>query len=271
MSFQQVAWDKNLAREDLHVSLALGTVDHAPDLAEIILSRLGPAAPVNADSLSALQAILERPLRVRAGAEIAGQGGACGHVHVVRRGWACRKRWLSAGRRQITALVLPGQVADLERVMLGAAPAGVHAVTDCEVVPIALPVLRAALGRDAGLRRAFGWLFAVDASVACEWQACVGRRPAPERLAHFACEILTRTAEEPVSDGASAPFPLTQADLADLTGLSAVHVNRTLQALRADKLMMVTERRLVVLDWSALKQVAAFDPAYLHMGGMPAI
>ena len=252
------------------MGLALKAMSYESGLVEAMVARLDEAGRPAPDSLFALQALLRPPTRVRAGGQIAAQAEACGHVHVVKRGWACRKRWLSDGRRQITALVLPGQVADLDRIVLPAPPVGVHAVTDCEIVRIDLPGLRALLAGDFHLGRAFAWLFAVDAAVASEWQACVGRRPAPERLAHFACEMLVRTAEAPVADGASMPFPLTQADLADMTGLSAVHVNRTLQGLRADNLMMIADRRLAVLDWPALKQVAAFDPAYLYTAGMPA-
>ena len=240
-----------------------------PSLMEALALRLGADSRPGDGSLSAIQALFKPSIRVKAGGEIAAQGEACDHVHLVRRGWACRKRWLSGGRRQITALVLAGQVADLDRTVLDTVPVGVHAITDCEIVRVGLPSLRGLLAQDADLRRAAAWLFAVDASVAAEWQACVGRRPAPERLAHFACEMLVRTVAGPIRDGDGAPCPLTQADLADLTGLSAVHVNRTLQGLRADNLMMLADRRLTVLDWEALKQAAAFDPGYLYPQGMP--
>jgi Crp-like helix-turn-helix domain len=63
----------------------------------------------------------------------------------------------------------------------------------------------------------------------------------------------------------SCSLPLTQAEFGDACGLSTVHVNRTLQALRGDSLMELQHSRLTILDWARLKEIAQFDPAYLHL------
>ncbi len=59
-------------------------------------------------------------------------------------------------------------------------------------------------------------------------------------------------------------LPMTQNELADATGMSTVHVNRTLQELRADGLITLKGATLTVLDWEGLKQAGDFDPTYLH-------
>jgi len=59
-------------------------------------------------------------------------------------------------------------------------------------------------------------------------------------------------------------FPLTQEQIADCTGLTPVHTNRTLQSLRKDGLIQLSARSLTVLDWERLKEVADFDELYLH-------
>jgi predicted ArsR family transcriptional regulator len=60
-------------------------------------------------------------------------------------------------------------------------------------------------------------------------------------------------------------LPLTQEDVGDALGLSTVHVNRTLQQLRADGLITWEGRVLTVNDWPRLKQAGEFDPTYLHL------
>ena len=66
-------------------------------------------------------------------------------------------------------------------------------------------------------------------------------------------------------EGNSCAFPITQVDLADATGLSVVHVNRTIQELRAGNLIVLRERTLTVNDLEALKNLALFSPSYLHL------
>ena len=59
-------------------------------------------------------------------------------------------------------------------------------------------------------------------------------------------------------------FPLTQEQLADCTGLTAVHTNRTLQSLRKDGLIQLSAKSLSILDWEGLQAVGDFDELYLH-------
>jgi DNA-binding transcriptional regulator LsrR (DeoR family) len=58
---------------------------------------------------------------------------------------------------------------------------------------------------------------------------------------------------------------MTQADLADATGMTPVHVNRMLQKLRHDGLISLSGKTLTVLDADRLKQVAGFNASYLHL------
>jgi CRP-like cAMP-binding protein len=60
-------------------------------------------------------------------------------------------------------------------------------------------------------------------------------------------------------------IPITQIEFADAAGLSNVHVNRVLQALRSDGLITLKGNTLVALDWDQLRQAGEFDPTYLHL------
>ncbi len=100
----------------------------------------------------------------------------------------------------------------------------------------------------------------IDASIFREWVLNVGRRSAIERIAHLLCEMVTRLR----AVGLECDLPITQAKLADATGLSAVHVNRTVQELQGDGLIELSGKTVAMLDWERLKRTAGFDPGYLH-------
>jgi CRP-like cAMP-binding protein len=68
-----------------------------------------------------------------------------------------------------------------------------------------------------------------------------------------------------LNNGDSYEMPITQAELADATGLSTVHVNRTMQELRANGLIRTKGGLVIIQDWDALRQAGEFDPTYLHL------
>ena len=93
----------------------------------------------------------------------------------------------------------------------------------------------------------------------------VGGRQAYGRVAHLLCEMIVRFKSVGLSDGVTCHFPITQPELADATGLSVVHLNRTLMQLRADKLIELKGETLTVKDWDGLQAAGDFDPGYLHL------
>ncbi|XYD06748.1 helix-turn-helix domain-containing protein [Methylobacterium sp. NMS12] len=93
----------------------------------------------------------------------------------------------------------------------------------------------------------------------------MGQREAPERLAHLICELLLRLRLVGIADEGGYDLPLTQIDLADILGMTSVHVNRTLRHLRQLDLVDFKRRRLTISDVARLKTYCSFDPAYLHL------
>jgi CRP-like cAMP-binding protein len=59
-------------------------------------------------------------------------------------------------------------------------------------------------------------------------------------------------------------LPVTQAELADALGLSAVHVNRVVQDLRRSGLITWSSSVVTILKWEEFKARGLFDAAYLH-------
>jgi CRP-like cAMP-binding protein len=182
-------------------------------------------------------------------------------VHLLLAGHTCRYRMLQDGRRQITAILVPGDICNLEALLAGRSSYAVSTLTRCTLGEIPLsqfaaphdPVLAASLQRR--LRR--------DEAIAREWIVSLGRRDGIERTAHLICELRWRLAEIGQATDDSYELRITQHDLADALGLTSVHMNRVLMTLRAERLIHLKGGRLTIIDGVRLKHLAQFDPAYL--------
>ena len=187
-------------------------------------------------------------------------------ICLILDGWACRYKQFADGRRQIVGFHIPGDLCDPSHVVAAAMDHSIAAVTRLRYAEIGLAEFEAAVDQSPSLARALRWSELVNAAVAREWVANVGQRSAYERIAHLFCEMFLRLRAAGLTNGTDCAFPLTQTDVASATGLTAVHVNRTLQEMRRDGLLEFSFRRLVVPDLDALKRVGTFTANYLHLG-----
>jgi CRP-like cAMP-binding protein len=178
-------------------------------------------------------------------------------------GFACEQSFAADSTRQITALALPGDVLNLETLMLGLSSQDVVALSTCQVGVARWSRLAEVLSLNCatGGRQ----LLARRVAIQREWLVCLGRRPALARIAHLICEILVRSEEAGLANGDSFAFPLRQADFADVLGLSEVHLNRKLQELRRCGLISWRESCIKVNDREGLESLAAFNPEYLRL------
>lgn len=117
------------------------------------------------------------------------------------------------------------------------------------------------------LARALWWMTLVDEATLREWLVNLGQRDAAERIAHLFCEIHLRLKSVGLADADSFGLPITQAELGDTMGISTVHANRALQDLRAQGLITMKDKEVVILDLARLKDVSGFNPNYLHLEG----
>jgi Crp-like helix-turn-helix domain len=101
--------------------------------------------------------------------------------------------------------------------------------------------------------------------MAHEWMINLGRRTAYQRIAHLLCEMGLRLQDAGRAQDNSFDWPVTQAALADAMGLTPVHVNRVLQQLRGEGLIVLRGAKVTILDWDALSDAAEFDPDYLGL------
>lgn len=186
-------------------------------------------------------------------------------VNVILDGWACRYRQFANGRRQIVALLLPGDLCDPHVFLLDAMDHTISAITPVLLGQIPGATLQALTARSPTLDLALHREALATAAIQREWTVSLGSRTGIERLAHLFCELHARLAAVGLAEGKACPMPVTQNDLGDAMGQTSVHINRTLQELRGLGLITLRGRRLTIHDPAGLAQLAQFETAYLHL------
>lgn len=201
---------------------------------------------------------------VRAGEELVCEGEPAGGLYFLSDGWACRFKLTWDGRRQISTLLAPDDICNLDALLFARLDYGIRMLTAGTILSLPRERALALVANHPGIARSFIWLGSVENAILAQWTLCLGRQSARERVAHLLCELAARLGCQ--EDGwISFELPLTQEHLSDVLGLTPVHVNRTLQQLRSEGLLASTRRRVEVPDIAALRRVTNFSPAYLHI------
>jgi CRP-like cAMP-binding protein len=171
------------------------------------------------------------------------------------------------GVRQITCLHMPGDMADLPSVVSPRSGWGLGALTATTVLRIPHTELQRLAANHPGVAEALWRDCVAEGSIFSEWVVNVGRRDAASRIAHLFCEMAIRSEQAGHGDRQSFPLPITQTDLGDATGLTNIHVNRTLRQLRSEGLVRMGAGIVIIHDWDRLVSVGDFDPAFLLLNG----
>ncbi|HVI65130.1 MAG TPA: Crp/Fnr family transcriptional regulator [Bradyrhizobium sp.] len=197
--------------------------------------------------------------------DIAREGDRPRDVHMILAGWACRYKQLEDGRRQIVSFFLPGDICDLNIFILREMDHSIGTITSVTVADLSREFFDEISSGFPRIATAFWWESLVNAAIQREWTMSLGQRTAAERMSHLLCEIFLRLRLAGLTREESCDFPLTQSDLADATGLSKVHVNRTLQELRSAELIVLKGKSLTIPNLERLMNEGLFNANYLHM------
>ncbi|MFN3643646.1 MAG: Crp/Fnr family transcriptional regulator [Gemmobacter sp.] len=188
-------------------------------------------------------------------------------IYILAEGWACSYKMLADGERQIVNFQVPGDFLGMRSVLFRTADHSVEAVTRIEASEVLMSDLLEGFCTAPRLATAILWAASRDEAMVVEHLVNLGRRSADVRMAHFMLELGARLKLIGVGDGTGFDCPLTQYHLADVLGLSAVHVNRVLRQLREAGLMTFQKGRVSFDDFAGLVALAAFDTEYLDHDG----
>lgn len=239
-----------------------------PLASHALLGKIGHFTRLAEEDRAALERLCAGSVRsYPARADLVREGEAPRVLRIVLDGWAARVRTLEDGRQQVVALFLPGDLCDLNVYILRQMDHTIAALTPVRVAEVTREAFEAATLGHPRLMHAIWWESLVAAAIQREWIVNLGARDAFERLMHLFCETFIPMRTAGLAQGGRCAFPLTQAVMADVSGLSVVHVNRTLQAIRDAGLVVLDDRArtLTIPDLDAAMRAALFDPAYLHL------
>lgn len=234
------------------------------------LLKLSQKFELSQDESAGYLAALSIPKAYQAGEEIARQGEDATHCAVLLDGFACRSRHDVGGDEQILSFVLPGDMCNVESLLLNPFDHTITAQIESRVALIKHADLWRLIGHHPRVGYAFWRDTLIDAAIYREWAVNIGMRNAYARVSHLLCELYVRLKAVGLINAFNYALPLSQQLLAHATGLSVIHVNRTLKRLKDEAIVTVQPRAVRVHDWDRLCAAGEFDPAYLYSKADPA-
>lgn len=233
------------------------------------LKKLRVRDDISAEEEAAIRGLIAEVREYRADQTVVRRNQDLKESLLLLEGWMARTKDLSDGGRQISELQFSGDFTDIHGFTLKRLDHNVVTITPCRVGVAPHERIYKLLERFPHLGRVYWLMTNIDASIHREWTVSLGRRSAFSRMAHLFCEIHQRLDIVGLVENDSYEFPLTQQELSECLGLTAVHVNRTLQELRRRDLIEVENRRARILDLARLRSVGEFDPYYLYLEKRP--
>lgn len=215
------------------------------------------------------EAVLKLPYTIRrfgAREDIFRYGEKPVYCCLVLDGWVHRYGIVGDGDRQILLFYIPGDVPDLQHLFLPLLDHTLASITASTLAFIPHRSLYSLVERRPRLMAALWRDTLIDTSMYRERVMCLGRRSSVGRTAHFFCEMYLRQEVAGLAGELRCSIPITQGEIADVLGITPVHLNRSLRTLRSRHVIDLNGGRLKILDRSALIKAAEFDPAYLHLG-----
>jgi CRP-like cAMP-binding protein len=199
-----------------------------------------------------------------AGSTLIDEGSACCALYMLVDGWAFRYATTTDGSRQILAVLLPGDFCNLDSLSLSRPDYGIRTITPAKFLALERSRAIELSNSSSEVAQLFLSRMAIENALLGRWTLCLGRKSATARLAHLLCELVARLDGARDGDAAQIHLPLRQEQIADILGLTTVHVNRTIRHLCS---LGVIERhgpRTDIPSVTRLFGVAEFDEGYLH-------
>jgi CRP-like cAMP-binding protein len=217
---------------------------------------LRPLAP---DQMAYMQAFKQAELRVERGDVIIAQGERSPQVFSLISGVLMRFKLLEDGRRQIVYFLFPGDLVGLQAAMGEPLSHGVEALTAATLCVFPRERFPELVSDHPELGFDVIWLAAKEEEALEEHLVALGQRSARERIAYLAVFLVQRAIETGIARGTSLTLSVTQTQIAEMLGLSLVHTNRTLQALRQSNLIGWNLSEIQIPDLAAARAFAQFD------------
>lgn len=224
---------------------------------------------VSADEEKALRQAMSHEVRFRRGQTIVQAKSELDTSNLLLEGLVYRYKDLKNGARQTLQISVPGDFVDLHSLLLIQLDHDIASFTDARFAIFPHESLRQLIDAQPHLGRLLWLSTIIDAAIHREWLLSLGRRNALSRLAHLLCELQVRLTTAGLAEHGNYRLPLSQTDLAEILGLTSVHVNRMLKELREKGFVTFRNKIVEISDWEGLVETAEFDPSYLGLNQRP--
>jgi CRP-like cAMP-binding protein len=217
--------------------------------------------PLDAIQVDYMERFKKGELSVDRGTQVLVQGQRSAHVFTLLEGVLIRFKLLEDGRRQIVNFMFPGDLIGLQAAMGAPLAHGVEALTGARLCVFARDRFAQLIKNHPDLGYDVIWLAAKEEEALEEHLVALGQRTARERIAYLAVFLVQRAMETGLSQDGTLALSVTQTQIADMLGLSLVHTNRTMQALRQANLISWNLNEIQIGDMEAAREFARFDHA----------
>jgi CRP-like cAMP-binding protein len=181
-------------------------------------------------------------------------------------GFALRCKFTADGARQILETNVAGDFIDLHGFILRRLDHEITAASRCNIGLVPHSELKRVSELCPRLSRILWFQTLVDAAITREWMLVLGKKRSRARVAQFFCEMHSRLKLVGLTSDGGYAIPFNQQELADITGMTPVHLNRCLKELREADMVTFRNGQVRLHDPAGLARDAQFDPGYMHIG-----
>lgn len=182
---------------------------------------------------------------------------------IINQGWACRYSILSNGNRQIINFYLPGDIINPYTIAVTKENHTIYSITSLYISTFNQETLHQLLSLSPKLDSLYKQMICTEEAMLAEHVVRVGRRSAYQRTIHLLLELYQRLNIIGHTHQRTFYMPLTQELLADMLGMSIVHMNRTLHKLRDEELIEIQTNKISLLNLPKLEQLAEYQSILL--------
>lgn len=235
-----------------------------------IISRFTAFSPLTPDDLEDLARLATGRRSLKRGEAISRQGEPSPGLFLVLRGWVASSAIFANGATQLVNIYLTGDMVGTTDLALRRCAQSAVALTPVELSVISRHEVGLLFERSPRLAALLFMISQEERVMLMDRLASIGSTKAASRLAALLLQVHARVVRAQPGTGDAFDFPLLQSDVADMIGVTAVHLNRTAQALRAAKLLTWKRQRITIHDFPAMirlaelpRRVVDSDPSWL--------
>lgn len=233
---------------------------------DLFIRKLRVRHDLSAEEESAIRSMRVKELHFERGDVMVQPGVLLENSLLLLGGFAFRSKIAADGTLQIVETNVCGDFVDLHGFVLKRLEHEVSAAAPSHIAQVPHTELKRIMDRFPRLTRLLWFQTLVDASIHREWMLVLGKKRSRARIAQFFCEMQARLSIVGLVDGNQYSLPFNQQELADITGMTPVHLNRSLKELRDSGLVTFRNGQVELHDLEKLKRDAQFDPRYLYLG-----